>query len=73
MTAEVSHWQEGGSQVWEVRDDGPGLHDPPPATRRRRPTSRSGGACGWPAAWPTRPSCDPTVPGTAIRLYFREH
>jgi anti-sigma regulatory factor (Ser/Thr protein kinase) len=70
-TAEVSHWREGEALVWEVCDDGPGLHDPaagyvPP------PRDTLGGR----GLWLARSLADdavvrPVGPGTAIRLYFR--
>jgi anti-sigma regulatory factor (Ser/Thr protein kinase) len=68
--AEVSLWREGTAMVWEVRDDGPGLHDtvagyvpPPPDTLGGR------------GLWLARSLADEAVvrphgPGTAIRLYF---
>jgi len=71
--AEVSHWHADGSHVWEVRDDGTGMHDTaagyaPP--RRDVPSGRG--------LWIARSLADeatvrPYGPGTAIRLYFREH
>jgi len=68
--AEINLWQEGTAMVWEVRDDGPGLHDPvvgyvPP------PPDTLGGR----GLWLARSLADEAVvrphgPGTAIRLYF---
>ena len=71
--AEVSHWRTGGSHVWEVRDDGIGMHATtagyaPP--RHDLPSGRG--------LWIARSLADeatvrPYGPGSAIRLYFREH
>jgi anti-sigma regulatory factor (Ser/Thr protein kinase) len=68
--AEVSQWRDDGLQVWEVRDDGLGMHEtaagyaPPPA---EGPSGRG--------LWIARSLADeatvrPYGPGTAVRLYF---
>lgn len=68
--AEVSHWDEGESMVWEISDDGPGMHAtsagyvPPPADQ-----------LGGRGLWIARTLADDAVvrphgPGTAIRLFF---
>lgn len=69
-SAEVSHWREGDSMVWEVADPGPGMHTtsagyvPPPADE-----------LGGRGLWIARTLADDAVvrphgPGTAIRLFF---
>jgi anti-sigma regulatory factor (Ser/Thr protein kinase) len=68
--AEVSTWAQGGTQVWEVVDSGPGLHDasagyaPPPLD-----------LVGGRGLWLARSLADEAQvrshgPGTAIRLSF---
>jgi anti-sigma regulatory factor (Ser/Thr protein kinase) len=68
--AEVSHWRDGVAMVWEVSDDGPGMHRttagyvPPPAEE-----------LGGRGLWIARTLADEAVvrphgPGTAIRLFF---
>jgi anti-sigma regulatory factor (Ser/Thr protein kinase) len=68
--AEVSHWREGESMVWQVSDDGPGMHAtsagyvPPPADE-----------INGRGLWIARTLADDAVvrphgPGTAIRLFF---
>lgn len=68
--AEVSHWRDGESMVWQVSDDGPGMHAatagylPPPAEE-----------IGGRGLWIARTLADEAVvrpdgPGTAIRLFF---
>jgi len=68
--AEVSHWREGQSMVWQVSDDGPGMH----ATSAGYvpPLAEELGGRG---LWIARTLADEAVvrphgPGTAIRLFF---
>ena len=68
--AEVSQWRDGEMQVWEVRDDGLGMHETaagyaPP--RAEEPSGRG--------LWIARSLADEATvraygPGTAVRLYF---
>lgn len=69
-TAELSHWQVGGTQVWEVCDDGPGLHE---AAAGYSPPSLD--LAGGRGLWLARSLADEAIvrqhgPGTAIRLIF---
>lgn len=69
-TAELSHWQVGNTQVWEVRDDGPGLHE---ATAGYSPPALD--LTGGRGLWLARSLADelivrPHGPGTAVRLLF---
>ncbi len=70
-TAEVNQWREDKTMVWEVSDDGPGLHD---TTAGYLPPPRD--TMGGRGLWLARSLADEAVvrphgPGTAIRLYFR--
>lgn len=68
--AEVSEWRDGEMQVWEVRDEGLGMHETaagyaPP--RSEEPSGRG--------LWIARSLADEATvraygPGTAVRLYF---
>jgi anti-sigma regulatory factor (Ser/Thr protein kinase) len=69
-TAELSHWQVGSTQVWEVRDDGPGLHGA--ASGYSPPALDLADGRG---LWLARSLADEMVvrphgPGTAVRLLF---
>lgn len=71
--AVVTHWHTDATSVWEVADDGPGLHDP--AMGLAPPPS--GAAEGGRGLWLARSLADDSAirgrgPGTAVRLYFRD-
>lgn len=71
--AEVSHWEVDGAQVWQVGDDGPGLHDAA-AGYSPPPLDLSGGRGLWMArSLADEATVRPHGPGTAIRLYFAAH
>lgn len=63
VAAEVTHWRDGRAVVWQVRDDGPGLHDPLAGYAPPGRTSTPDAACGSPAASPT--TCRSGRPGRA--------
>jgi anti-sigma regulatory factor (Ser/Thr protein kinase) len=70
VAAEVSHWRDGRTVVWQVQDDGPGLHDALAGYAPPGPDLDSGRGL-----WIARGIADDlsvraTGPGTAVRLYF---
>lgn len=70
VAAEVSHWRDGRTTVWQISDDGPGLHDTLAGYAPPGPDLDSGRGL-----WIARGIADdlsvrPTGPGTAVRLYF---
>lgn len=67
----VSHWREGDTTVWEVRDDGPGLHDTAAGYRPPPPDTMGGRGLWLARSFADEAVVRPHGPGTAIRLYFR--
>jgi anti-sigma regulatory factor (Ser/Thr protein kinase) len=71
--AEVTHWRENGAVVWEVSDDGLGMHETAAGyTPPRHEQERGRGL------WIARTLADeatvrPYGPGTAVRLWFALH
>ena len=72
VPAEVTHWCTSEGDVWQVSDDGPGMHDPLAGYVPPGPDLDSGRGL-----WIARGIADdlsvrPTGPGTAVRLYFQD-
>lgn len=69
--AQVTHWLEEDWGVWEVSDEGPGLHDPAAGLWPPGEDLHTGRGLWLARSLADESAVRPDGPGTAVRLYFR--